>query len=54
MIKTGIYEVSQIKRDLRFRSLFGEEKTLSVTLLDQVLDKPDAEKLTERMLLLFN
>jgi hypothetical protein len=53
MIKTGIYKPSQIKGGLKFGSLFGGGKRLSITLLDQVLDKPNAEELAERILLLF-
>ncbi len=53
MIKTGIYKLSQIREYSKFKGLFGGEKKLSITLYEQILDKPNVDELAERILLLF-
>lgn len=54
MIKTGIYELVQVKQGFKFfKGLFGGEKKLSITLYDQILNEPNAEELAERILQLF-
>jgi hypothetical protein len=54
MIKTGIYDITQLARPARLKSLFGKDRVISVTLYDQILDLPNADALAERILLLFS
>jgi hypothetical protein len=53
MLKTGIYDVSQLTGTNRFKSVFGRDLVVSVTLYDQILDLPQAEVLAERILRFF-
>ena len=54
MIKTGIYDISQLAGSPRLKSLFGRDRVISVTLYDQILDLPNADALSERTLLYFS
>jgi hypothetical protein len=54
MIRTGVYDISQLIGSTHFRTLFGRERVVSVTLYDQILDSPNADALAERILLLFS
>ena len=54
MLKTGIYDLAQIKKGIPFKSCFGGDKKVSITLYDQILALPNAEELAERILLLFS
>jgi hypothetical protein len=52
LIKTGIHDIRQVTPGARFKTLFGKDKVLSITLYDRILSLPDAESLAERILLL--
>lgn len=53
MIKTGIYNLDQIKKCSSFKGLFGGERKISITLYNKIKDEPNADELAERILLLF-
>ena len=54
MLKFGIYKKEQLKKKVNFRSFFGKDKKISITLYDQIAKEPNADELAERILLLFS
>jgi len=54
VIKLGIYNLEQIKKNTNFKGLFGGDKKISITLYDKILDEPDADRLAERILIYFS
>lgn len=53
MLKTGIFSLSQIQDNIDFKSIFGMDKRVSITLYDRILLHPKADQLAERILLMF-
>ncbi|MBP9764641.1 MAG: hypothetical protein KBD03_04890 [Gammaproteobacteria bacterium] len=51
MIKSGVTKVEDILD--KDKALFGKPKRVSIALYDQILNKPNADALAERILLLF-
>lgn len=52
MIRFDIHSIEQLQCAGRLRTVFGDDKHVSITLSEQIRDLPDAEVLAERMLLL--
>lgn len=50
---TGIYKRSQLKDNIKFKNIFHDHKRCSITLYNQILDEPNADRIAERILLLF-
>ena len=53
MLKFGIHSKNQIKKQEKFTSLLGQDKKISITLYDQIIEESNADELAERILLLF-
>lgn len=53
MIKTGIYTLEQLDDPANFKSIFGADKRISITLYDKVIAQLNSEELAERILLMF-
>jgi hypothetical protein len=53
MIKTGIYNLSQLTTNNQFKGFFGGAQRISITLYNQILNLPNANELAERICLLF-
>jgi hypothetical protein len=53
MIRFDIHSLEQLLQGRHRRTVFGDEKIVSVTLYEEILALPDAEALSERILLHF-
>lgn len=53
MLKFGIHSKNQIKKQEKFTSFLGQDKKISITLYDQIIEESNADELAERILLLF-
>lgn len=53
MINTGIHTLQQLNNRSSLKGPFGQDKRISITLYDQILQHPLADELIERTLLLF-
>lgn len=54
MIKTGIYNLNQIKENSNFKGIFGGNRKVSITLYDQIINQPNGTVLAEKLLLFFS
>lgn len=54
MSRNGIYRLSQIEDRRHLKDWLGRNRKISVTLYDQVVNEPDADQLTEQLLLPFS
>jgi len=53
VLKFGIHSKNQIKKQEKFTSFLGQDKKISITLYDQIIEESNADELAERILLLF-